>query len=67
MAAPLATNVNVKQEEPDPDTGLCLICTLPIRIPGGEPDASSAASVELFIIAGAPRPSGPASACSAAP
>ena len=37
MAAPLATNV--KQEEPDPDTGLCLICTLPIRIPGGEPDA----------------------------
>ena len=39
MAAPLATNVNVKQEEPDPDTGLCLICTLPIRIPGGEPDA----------------------------
>ena len=39
MSAPLATNINVKQEEPDPDTGLCLICTLPIRVPGGEPDA----------------------------
>jgi hypothetical protein len=39
MAAPLATNVNVKQEEPDPNPGLCLICTLPIRIPGEEPDA----------------------------
>jgi hypothetical protein len=39
MAAPLTTNVNVKQEEPDPDTGLCLICTLPIQTPGGEPDA----------------------------
>jgi hypothetical protein len=40
MSAQLATTyVNVKQEEPDPDTGLCLICTLPIRVPGGEPDA----------------------------
>jgi hypothetical protein len=39
MSAPLATDVNVKQEAPDPDNGLCLICTLPIRVPGGEPDA----------------------------
>jgi hypothetical protein len=39
MSAPLATDVNVKQEAPDPDTGLCLICTLPIRVPGGEPYA----------------------------
>ena len=39
MSAPLPSYANFKQEEPDPDTGLCLICTLPIRVPGGEPDA----------------------------
>ena len=39
MSAPLNPKAIVKLEELDPDTGLCLICTLPIRVPGGEPDA----------------------------
>jgi hypothetical protein len=39
MSASPPTNATVKQEELDPDTGLCLICTLPIRVPGGESDA----------------------------
>ena len=39
MNIPPSNNVNVKQEEPDTGSGLCLICALPIRVPGGEPDA----------------------------
>ena len=39
MSAPFPTDATVKHEEPGPDPGLCLICTLPVREQSGEIDA----------------------------